>query len=118
MFQLFHVFFTHANIAIPPRLDRAIRWLVVTPDMHRVHHSDRYEESQRNYSQTFSVWDRLFGSYQAEPHDGHQGMGLGITGFQDTRSLNVLRILGWPFHDSAMGRDKADGQLVRTRPNG
>ena len=118
LFQLFHTFFSHANVAMPARLDGAIRLLVVTPDMHRVHHSDRDAESRRNYGLTFAFWDRLFGTYQDQPQDGHLDMGVGLKGFQDARSMNVLRILGWPFHNSAMGRDKADRQLVRQRGNG
>ena len=118
LFQIFHAFFSHANIALPARLEGLLRRLIVTPDLHRVHHSDRAAESQRNYGITFPFWDRLFETYQDQPQDGHRDMGLGIKGFQDARSLNVLRILGWPFHDSAMGRDKADGQLVRQRPDG
>jgi sterol desaturase/sphingolipid hydroxylase (fatty acid hydroxylase superfamily) len=117
LFLIFHAFFSHANIDLPAPLDGLLRRLVVTPDMHRVHHSDRAAESQRNYGLAFPFWDRLFGTYQDQPQDGHRDMGLGIKGFQDSRSLNVLRILGWPFHDSAMGSDKADGQLMRQRPN-
>lgn len=115
LFQIFHAFFSHANIAMPARIDSVLRRLVVTPDMHRVHHSDRADESRRNYGLAFPFWDRLFGTYQAQPQDGHRFMGLGIEGFQDARSLNVLRILGWPFHDNAMGRNKVDGQYVRQR---
>jgi sterol desaturase/sphingolipid hydroxylase (fatty acid hydroxylase superfamily) len=113
LFLVFHVFFSHANIRLPQVVDAATRWLIVTPDMHRVHHSDIAAESQRNYAVAFSPWDRLFGTYQAQPKGGHEAMGLGIKGFQDGSALNVLRILGWPFHDNAMGRDKAQSQRER-----
>ena len=118
LFQIFHTFFSHANVDLPARLDGLIRRIVVTPDMHRVHHSDREAESRRNYGLAFSFWDRLFATYQDQPQDGHQAMGLGIQGFQDARSLNLLRILCWPFYDGAMGRDKPDGQLVNKRNSG
>lgn len=117
LFQIFHVFFSHSNITMPASLDGAVRRFVVTPDMHRVHHSDREEESRRNYGQAFSFWDRLLGTYQAQPQDGHQFMGIGIQGFQDARSINALRMLGWPFHNSAMGGSKADQQYIRQCSN-
>lgn len=70
--------------------------------------SNRVDESRRNFGNVFTIWDRLFGAYLDQPRDGHHDMGLGIMGFQDARSFHVLRILGWPFHDCAMGRDKGD----------
>ncbi len=110
LFLVFHDLFSHANIRMPPVVEAAARWLIVTPDMHRVHHSDIAAESQRNYASALPLWDRLFGTYQAQPKGGHEAMGLGINGFQDGCALNVVRVLGWPFHDRAMGRDKAQGQ--------
>ncbi|MEO6365927.1 MAG: sterol desaturase family protein, partial [Luteimonas sp.] len=58
---------THADFALPPRVDRALRWLIVTPSMHRIHHSVRREETDSNYSFNLSLWDRVFGSYRAQP---------------------------------------------------
>ncbi len=74
--------FNHANIALPAWLDAALRLLVVTPDMHRVHHSVLPREHDSNYGFNLSVWDRLFRTYTAEPEKGHQGMTIGLTPYQ------------------------------------
>ncbi len=101
-FSLFHLLFSHANIAISQRMDAPLRRLLITPDMHRVHHSIRVDESQRNYGLTFPFWDRVFGTYQADSADGQEEMKLGVEGVQDARALNVLRIFAWPFRDGSM----------------
>jgi len=74
--------FNHANIALPPWLDRILRVFIVTPDMHRVHHSVLLSEHDRNYGFNLSLWDRLFGTYLAQPEVGHQGMTIGLTPYQ------------------------------------
>ena len=74
--------FNHANIALAPWLDRALCLFIVTPDMHRVHHSVLYSEHDRNYGFNLSLWDRLFGTYLAQPKAGHQGMTLGLPDYQ------------------------------------
>jgi sterol desaturase/sphingolipid hydroxylase (fatty acid hydroxylase superfamily) len=74
--------FNHANIALPAWLDRPLRLLIVTPDMHRVHHSVLWREHDSNYGFNLSVWDRLFRTYTAEPEGGHQGMTIGLTPYQ------------------------------------
>jgi sterol desaturase/sphingolipid hydroxylase (fatty acid hydroxylase superfamily) len=90
--------FNHSNVRIPQALDSVLRWLVVTPDMHRVHHSIRGEETNRNFGFNFPWWDRLFGTYQAQPRDGHEGMTIGIPGFRDPhRSSTYAGILAIPF---------------------
>ena len=68
----------HANARFPARIEKVLRWLVVTPDMHRVHHSARIEESNRNYGIILPWWDRLFRTYQADPLHGHKGMQIGL----------------------------------------
>lgn len=68
----------HANARFPARLETVLRWLVVTPDMHRVHHSASIEESHHNFAIIFPWWDRLFGTYQAEPALSHEGMQIGL----------------------------------------
>lgn len=82
--------FNHANIRLPLRLDRAIRTVLVTPDMHRVHHSVHREEHDSNYGFSLSVWDRLFGTYIAQPREGHTAMKIGLE-WQDDRPAK----LGW-----------------------
>lgn len=82
--------FNHANLALPRGLDAVLRRIIVTPDMHRVHHSVRREECDSNYGFSFVWWDRLFGTYRAQPRDGHRGMTLGLD-WQDDRPAR----LGW-----------------------
>lgn len=82
--------FNHANIAIPPRIDRWLRLIIVTPDMHRVHHSDQRSEHDSNYGFALSIWDRAFGTYIPQPKKGHDGMTIGL-GWQDRRTAR----LGW-----------------------
>jgi sterol desaturase/sphingolipid hydroxylase (fatty acid hydroxylase superfamily) len=74
--------FNHANIALPAWLDRVLRLMVVTPDMHRVHHSAIYREHDSNYGFNLSIWDRLFRTYTAQPKAGHQGMTIGLSPYQ------------------------------------
>jgi sterol desaturase/sphingolipid hydroxylase (fatty acid hydroxylase superfamily) len=74
--------FNHANIALATWLDGALRLLVVTPDMHRVHHSVRFREHDSNYGFNLSVWDRLFRTYTAQPEAGHEGMTIGLPPYQ------------------------------------
>jgi sterol desaturase/sphingolipid hydroxylase (fatty acid hydroxylase superfamily) len=82
--------FNHANIDLPPRLDAALRRVVVTPDMHRVHHSVHRDEHDTNYGFSLSIWDRLFGTYRAQPRAGHLGMETGLVWRDDRPSR-----LGW-----------------------
>jgi sterol desaturase/sphingolipid hydroxylase (fatty acid hydroxylase superfamily) len=77
--------FNHGNIRIPRRLDGLLRTIVVTPDMHLVHHSVHRRELNHNYGFNLSWWDRLFGTYQAEPEAGRENMVIGLEGFLDAR---------------------------------
>src|SRR5205085_12064902 len=70
--------FSHGNVRVSERLDGLLRWLVVTPDMHRVHHSILPQETNSNFGFNLPWWDRLFGTYRAAPTNGHHGMTLGI----------------------------------------
>lgn len=89
--------FNHANIRLPRSVDRQLRLLVVTPDMHRVHHSVARDEHDSNYGFNLSIWDRLFGTYRAQPRGGHQGMTPGLEGAQDDRPTRLLWSLAFPF---------------------
>jgi sterol desaturase/sphingolipid hydroxylase (fatty acid hydroxylase superfamily) len=88
--------FNHANLGMPPGLDRLLRLLVVTPDMHRVHHSIRHEETDSNFGFNAPWWDRVFGTYRAQPADGHAGMTIGIPQFRDPAELRLDRMLLQP----------------------
>jgi sterol desaturase/sphingolipid hydroxylase (fatty acid hydroxylase superfamily) len=89
--------FNHGNVRLPERWDRALRWLVVTPDMHRVHHSVRPEETDRNFGFNLPWWDRLFGTYRDQPRDGHAGMTIGLEYFRDRRATTLTGLLLQPF---------------------
>lgn len=86
-------FWVHANVRLPAGADRAMRWLVLTPDMHRAHHSIVPEELHSNFGGLFSFWDRLFGTYTREPAAGHLGMRIGLPEFQDHRHLDLKPML-------------------------
>jgi len=91
--------FNHANVRLPGGLDRALRWVVVTPDMHRVHHSIRPRETNSNFGFNLPWWDRLFGTYRAQPEAGHLAMVIGIDQFRDARELRLDHMLTQPFRD-------------------
>jgi len=89
--------FNHGNIRIPLAVDRIIRMVLVTPDMHRVHHSVIMRETNSNYGFSFSWWDRLLGTYKAQPQEGHDKMKIGLNGYHDDRSLKLSALLAMPF---------------------
>ena len=82
--------FSHGNIRLPERLDRALRWFLVTPDMHRVHHSVEDDESNSNFGFNLTWWDRLFGTYRDQPRAGQIGMVIGIHGHTDPHEVARL----------------------------
>ena len=89
--------FNHSNVRIPARIDRVLRWLVVTPDMHRIHHSILSRETNSNFGFNLPWWDHLLGTYRAQPEAGHDGMTIGIEQFRDPRELGLDRMLIQPF---------------------
>lgn len=89
--------FNHANISIPKPIDRLLRIILVTPDMHRVHHSIHFEEHNQNYGFCLSIWDRLFQTYTAEPKDGHQDMIIGLPEHQSSAPGKLLWSMTLPF---------------------
>ena len=88
--------FNHGNIRLPSGADRVLRWFVVTPDMHRVHHSVRPAETNSNFGFNLPWWDRLLGTYRAQPSDGHVAMTIGIDRFRTRRDLWLDRMLIQP----------------------
>ena len=112
--------FNHSNVRLPRRLDTVLRWFLVTPDMHRVHHSIRREETNRNFGFNLPWWDRLFGTYQRQPRDGHQRMTIGIPEFRDAASCTTISgILALPFirlrSDAGGASDRLDHGAGPTR---
>ena len=85
--------FNHGNIRLPKGLDAIIRTLVVTPDMHRIHHSDIPVETNSNYGFNLSIWDKMFGSHTAQPQKGHQGINIGLKEFSTQQQANGFRVL-------------------------
>lgn len=94
--------FNHGNIRLPKGLERALRWMIVTPDMHRVHHSVVPEETNSNFGFSMPWWDRLFGTYRAEPKAGHEAMTVGIAQFRTPREQWLDRLLTQPFREPAV----------------
>ena len=82
--------FNHSNARIVPAVDRILRWLVVTPDMHRVHHSIEDDETNSNFGFNLPWWDRLFGTYRDQPRAGHTEMTIGIAGFREPQVCDQL----------------------------
>lgn len=89
--------FNHANARLPLELDRRLRWILVTPDMHRVHHSVHRHETDSNFGFNLPWWDRLLGTYRAQPQDGHTAMQIGLPEFRNTKWLRLDRLLRQPW---------------------
>lgn len=105
--------FNHSNIRLPLLLDRYLRWIVVTPDMHRVHHSVLKNETNSNFGFNIPWWDRLFATYRDQPAAGHAHMVIGLLQFRDPDGLTLSRLLIMPFVSNA-----SDYTLTRGRDNG
>jgi sterol desaturase/sphingolipid hydroxylase (fatty acid hydroxylase superfamily) len=90
--------FNHSNVYMPLRLDKVIRWIMVTPDMHRVHHSVEDDEANSNFGFNLSCWDRIFATYRNQPEKGHEAMVIGIHQYRDPRQVDQLPgMLALPF---------------------
>ena len=89
--------FNHGNVGLPEWLDRILRWTVVTPDMHRVHHSVIPSETNSNFGFNLPWWDRMLGTYRAHPAAGHERMTVGLDAFRDPKELRLDRMLLQPF---------------------
>jgi sterol desaturase/sphingolipid hydroxylase (fatty acid hydroxylase superfamily) len=104
--------FNHSNVRIPTGIDRVLRWFIVTPDFHRVHHSWYPHETNSNFGFNLSLWDRLLGTYRAQPQDGHEGMTIGINLFRDPSWERLDKMLVQPFIGPA------DSYPINRRPEG
>ena len=93
----FHGPFAHANISLPPWLETRLRWLLITPDMHRMHHSEKSDEHRRNFGDVFPWWDYLLKTYVATPVAGPQTVVPGLEGFQNDKSVGLGFMLALPF---------------------
>jgi sterol desaturase/sphingolipid hydroxylase (fatty acid hydroxylase superfamily) len=89
--------FNHGNVRLPGRIDRLLRLIVVTPEMHRVHHSVVIQEHNSNFGFNLPWWDRLLGTYRDQPAAGHEGMTIGLSLSRDPKSLTLPWLLVLPF---------------------
>jgi sterol desaturase/sphingolipid hydroxylase (fatty acid hydroxylase superfamily) len=103
--------FNHANGRLPDSIDGWLRWFVVTPDMHRVHHSTIVPEMNSNFGFNLPYWDHLFGTYRAQPANGHEGMTIGLGVFRDQREARLDRLLLQPFRRTPV-RQATAGHLA------
>lgn len=107
--------FTHGNVRLPAWLDRALRWVLVTPDMHRVHHSADRRETNTNFGFSLAWWDYLFGTYRERPARGHAGMALGVEQVRDARKAGRLHwMLALPLLGDGEGEPAAPAQALTT----
>jgi sterol desaturase/sphingolipid hydroxylase (fatty acid hydroxylase superfamily) len=96
--------FNHSNVRLPLGLDRKLRWFVVTPDMHRVHHSVEDDEANSNFGFNLPWWDRLLGTYRDQPRAGHEHMSIGIHTYRDPKQVSWLHGMLWlPFVGKVSG---------------
>lgn len=91
--------FNHANLGLPPALDRVVRMALVTPDMHRVHHSSDPRETHQNFGFNLSIWDRVFRTYTAHAALGDQGMEVGLPDFRAASERRIDKLLTQPFRE-------------------
>jgi sterol desaturase/sphingolipid hydroxylase (fatty acid hydroxylase superfamily) len=103
--------FNHSNVKLPAWLEPIARWIVVTPQMHQVHHSIEREETDSNFGFNLPWWDRLFGTYRAAPRAGEQGIVIGLPIFRDVKELRLTRLLTQPFRSA-----KAEPMGDKSRP--
>lgn len=109
--------FNHSNVRMPLVVDRVLRLLIVTPDFHRVHHSWYPHETNSNFGFNLSLWDRIMGTYRAQPDDGHEGMTIGINQFRDPKWERLDKMLIQPFvgpTDSYPLNRRSEANLAQT----
>lgn len=99
--------FNHGNVRLPAGLDRVLRLAVVTPDMHRVHHSIHQREHDTNYGFNLSIWDRMLSTYTRTPSGGHEGMQIGLADYRDEAPTRLGWCLALPFHRVRQAKNPA-----------
>ena len=109
--------FNHGNVRMAVRLEHALRWVMVTPEMHRVHHSVLPRETNSNFGFNLPWWDRLFGTYRAQPQAGHERMTIGIEQFRDPRELRLDRLLLQPFRGDDRSYPLGRRERAANRPD-
>ncbi len=89
--------FEHANVTLPAGIDARLRRVLITPDTHRIPHSEEVAEQNTNFGTIFTWWDRMFGTYRREAARSPEQMGIGLREFRDPRGLSVIKLLALPF---------------------
>ncbi|MBN9078155.1 MAG: fatty acid hydroxylase [Rhizobiales bacterium 65-79] len=108
--------FNHANARLPGKLDALLRLVLVTPDMHRVHHSSRRPETDSNYGFNFPFWDRLFSTYRHRPEQGHEAMEIGLSDFRGDEPARLGWMLALPFLSlSGLNRSSPESSAGKAR---
>lgn len=106
--------FTHSNIKLPSAIEPIVRFIIVTPDMHRIHHSMNENETNSNFGFFISIWDRLFGTYIKEPEKGHENMEIGLSFFREPKWQNLRWLIYLPFvtqiHGYAINKRKMENR--------
>jgi sterol desaturase/sphingolipid hydroxylase (fatty acid hydroxylase superfamily) len=97
--------FNHANLRIPPRIEGLLRWFIVTPEMHVIHHSTRQRETDSNFGFNLPIWDRIFGSYTHAPEGGYAAMTIGLETFRDPSEQRTDKLVTQPFRDAERSYD-------------
>ena len=98
------VVFSHSNVRIPAGVDRWLRYVIVTPDLHRIHHSSWQPETDSNYGAVFPVWDLVFGTFRAEPRGRHEDMQLGLAELREPHCNHFVRLLLSPLRNDLSAR--------------
>lgn len=109
---------SHSNVRLPPAVDRFLRYLVVTPDLHRVHHSSWKPETNSNFGAVFPIWDLVFGTFRANPRDGHERMQLGLEEVRGRDAHRPLWLLGSVFSRQLTGEPHAHQHHVAAPDTG
>jgi sterol desaturase/sphingolipid hydroxylase (fatty acid hydroxylase superfamily) len=113
----FQSFFVHANASLPQWLERPLRVFWMTPDLHRIHHSEDIREQSSNFGEIFPWWDRIFRTYCAEPAAGRDGWAPGLAGFQNERSMSLWFMLAHPFRRTPAVGAATGQEAYRTSPH-
>ena len=110
-------FFVHANKSLPPRIERILRWIVITPDVHRIHHSEEFAEQNLNFGQLFPWWDRLFRTYASAPAGGPDHLVTGLKELRGVDTLPVAWMLAEPFQRTGREGRLQSGWNSHVPPN-
>ncbi len=100
--------FSHSNISLPPKVEKSLRYIIVTPDLHRVHHSSYQLETDSNFSAVFPIWDILFRTFRTNTKTAQNKMQLGLEEVRDSRSNSIIWLLLSPFKNLKSKEDNSN----------